>query len=159
MVVNAAGPRTRDLAMVFQDYELHPQLDVFDNLAFSSTLRRGFDKAALADRVREVAEFLAIADLLESKPADLDDAQRQRVALGRSLVRDAAAYLFDAPFSAQSDRVRTHVRSVTTQWQAENDRTSIFTTSDVAEALSTRRPGRGDAPGIRPPGRHAARAV
>ncbi|MCW2799797.1 MAG: transporter [Aeromicrobium sp.] len=135
-VVNAAGPRARDLAMVFQDYELHPQLDVFDNLAFSSTLRRGFDKAALADRVREVAEFLAIADLLESRPSELDDAQRQRVALGRSLVRDAAAYLFDAPFSAQATRVRTHVRSVTTQWQAENDRTSIFTTSDVAEALS-----------------------
>lgn len=135
-VVNAAGPRVRDLAMVFQDYELHPQLDVFDNLAFSATLRRGFDKAEVADRVREVAEFLAIADLLESRPIDLDDAQRQRVALGRSLVRDAAAYLFDAPFSAQAPRVRTHVRSVTTQWQDENDRTSIFTTSDVAEALT-----------------------
>jgi multiple sugar transport system ATP-binding protein len=136
VVVNSAGPRNRDLALVFQDYELHPQLDVFDNLAFAATLRRGFDKAAVADRVREVAEFLAIADLLESKPADLDDAQRQRVALGRSLVRDAAAYLFDAPFAAQAARGRTHVRSVTAQWQSENDRTSIFTTSDVAEALT-----------------------
>jgi multiple sugar transport system ATP-binding protein len=136
VVVNSAGPRARDLAMVFQDYELHPQLDVFDNLAFAATLRRVSDKVALANRVDEVAEFLAIADLLESKPSDLDDAQRQRVALGRALVRDAAAYLFDAPFSAQATRVRTHVRSVTTQWQAENDRTSIFTTSDVAEALS-----------------------
>lgn len=135
-VVNSAGPRTRDLAMVFQDYELHPQLDVFDNLAFAATLRRGFDKVELSDRVQEVAEFLAIADLLESRPSELDDAQCQRVALGRSLVRDAAAYLFDAPFSAQAARVRTHVRSVTTQWQAENGRTSIFTTPDVAEALT-----------------------
>jgi multiple sugar transport system ATP-binding protein len=135
-VVTNASPRSRDLAMVFQDYELHPQLDVFDNLAFSATLRRGFDKAALAGRVREVAEFLAVADLLESRVSDLDDAQRQRVALGRSLVRDAAGYLFDAPFAAQAARIRTHVRSVTTQWQAENERTSIFTTSDISEALS-----------------------
>jgi multiple sugar transport system ATP-binding protein len=135
-VVNSADPRARDLAMVFQDYELHPQLDVFDNLAFSATLRRGFDKAALADRVREVAESLAIAGMLESRPSDLDDSQRQRVALGRSLVRDAAAYLFDEAFSAQSARSSTQVRSVTSQWQQQNDRTSIFTTSDVSEALS-----------------------
>ncbi len=134
--VNAANPRSRDLAMVFQDYELHPQLDVFDNLAFSATLRRGFDKVEIAERVHDIAELLAISDLLESKPSDLDDAQRQRVALGRSLVRDATAYLFDEPFSAQTPRIRTHVRSVVTQWQVENDRTSIFTTSDVAEALS-----------------------
>ncbi|AWB93094.1 ABC transporter ATP-binding protein [Aeromicrobium chenweiae] len=135
-VVNAVGPRGRDLAMVFQDYALHPHLDVFDNLAFSSTLRRGFDKDELSDRIHEVAELLALGDLLDLKPADLDDAQRQRVALGRSLVRDAQAYLFDSPFSAQSERVRTHVRSVTTQWQQERGRTSIFTTSSVEEALS-----------------------
>lgn len=136
-VVNAAGPRDRDVAMVFQDFALHPQLDVFDNLAFSSTLRKGYDKVELTDRIHEVAELLALTDVLDAKPAELDDAQRQRVALGRTLVRDANAYLFDAPFSAQSERVRTHVRSVTTQWQAERKRTSIFTTSSVEEALST----------------------
>ncbi|NRQ51434.1 ABC transporter ATP-binding protein [Aeromicrobium stalagmiti] len=135
--VTTVDPRGRDLAMVFQDFALHPHLDVFDNLAFSSTLRRGYDKVALSDRIEEVAELLALSDLLDAKPADLDDAQRQRVALGRSLVRDANAYLFDSPFSSQSERVRTHVRSVTTQWQQENDRTSIFTTNNVEEALST----------------------
>lgn len=136
-VVNAAGPRERDVAMVFQDYALHPHLDVFDNLAFSSTLRRGYDKLELTDRIHEVAELLALTELLDHRPSELDDAQRQRVALGRTLVRDAAAYLFDAPFSAQAERVRGHVRSVTTQWQAERGRTSIFTTSSVEEALST----------------------
>jgi len=136
MVANGLAPRARDIAMVFQDYALHPHLDVFDNLAFSATLRRGFDKAALAERVRDVAGFLALADLLDVKPAALDNAQSQRVALGRSLVRDASVYLFDEPFAAQSPRVRTHVRSVTAQWQSESDRTSIFTTSDVAEALT-----------------------
>ncbi len=137
VVVNSAGPRRRDLAMVFQDFALHPHLDVFDNLAFAATLRRGYDRKELSERINEVAEFLALGELLDLKPADLDDAQRQRVALGRSLVRDAKAYLLDAPFSQQSERVRTQVRSVTSQWQQENRRTSIFTTSDVAEALST----------------------
>lgn len=136
-VVNAHGPRERDVAMVFQDFALHPHLDVFDNLAFSSILRKGYDKAELSRRVHEVAELLALTDVLDFKPSELDDAQRQRVALGRTLVREARAYLFDEPFSAQSERVRTHVRSVTAQWQADRGRTSIFTTSSVEEALST----------------------
>lgn len=136
VVVNGVGPRGRDLAMVFQDFALHPHLDVFDNLAFSSTLRRGYDKADLSERIEDVADLLALTDLLDLKPADLDAPQRQRVALGRSLVRDARAYLLDSPFSAQSDRVRTHVRSVTAQWQQETSRTSIITTSSVEEALS-----------------------
>ncbi|MEO6605773.1 MAG: ATP-binding cassette domain-containing protein, partial [Aeromicrobium sp.] len=76
-----SNPRTRDLAMVFQDYALHPQLDAFDNLAFSSTLRREkstsrfrrgrLDKIAITERVNSVSEFLALTDLLELKPADL----------------------------------------------------------------------------------------
>lgn len=144
--VTKANPRARDLAMVFQDYALHPQLDAFDNLAFSSTLRREkakkkfrrgtLDKVAISDRVNSVSEFLALTDLLDLKPAELDEAQRQRVALGRALVRDAAAHLFDDPFSKQAPRVRPHVRSVTSQWQTEAGRTSIFTTSDIAEALT-----------------------
>ncbi|KAA1400282.1 ABC transporter ATP-binding protein [Aeromicrobium ginsengisoli] len=137
VVVNTADPRRRDLAMVFQDYALHPHLDVFDNLAFAATLRRGYNRGELSERIHEVAELLALGELLDLKPVELDDAQRQRVALGRSLVRDARAYLLDAPFSQQSERVRTQVRSVTSQWQQENQRTSIFTTNDVAEALST----------------------
>jgi multiple sugar transport system ATP-binding protein len=135
-VANTMDPRRRDLAMVFQDFALHPHLDVFDNLAFSATLRRGYDREELSARVHEVADLLALGELLDLKPAELDDAQRQRVALGRSVVRDANAYLFDAPFSQQSERVRTHVRSVTAQWQQEHQRTSIFTTSNVEEALS-----------------------
>ncbi|MCL3817917.1 ABC transporter ATP-binding protein [Aeromicrobium wangtongii] len=137
IVVNAVDPRGRDIAMVFQDFALHPHLDVFDNLAFSSVLRKGYDKDELSDRINEVADLLALTDLLDLRPAELDEPQRQRVALGRALVREAHAYLFDAPFAAQPERVRTHVRSVTTQWQQEAGRTSIFTTSSVEEALSS----------------------
>lgn len=135
-VVNAVKPRQRDLAMVFSDFALHPHLDVYDNLAFAARLRRTSDPDEIDDRVEEVAELLALTHVLELKPADLDDSQRQRVAIGRSLVRDALGYLFDEPFTAQDQRVRTHVRSVTTEWQAARNRTSIFTTSDAHEALT-----------------------
>ena len=136
IVVNAVGPRDRDLALVLQDYVLHPHLDVHDNLAFATRLRRGHDKVALAERIDEVAAFLALDSLLDVKPAELEPAQRQRVAIGRALVRDALGYLFDDPFSAQADRVRTHVRSVTLQWQRDEGRTSLFTTSRPDEALT-----------------------
>jgi multiple sugar transport system ATP-binding protein len=135
-VVNAVKPRQRDLALVFSDFALHPHLDVYDNLAFAARLRRDRDADDIDDRVEEVAELLALAHVLEVKPSELDDSQRQRVAIGRSLVRDALGYLFDEPFTAQDDRVRSHVRSVTTQWQTDRQRTSIFTTSDAHEALT-----------------------
>jgi len=135
--VTNESPRKRDLSMMFEDFALHPQRDVYDNLAFAATLRRGYDKAALAERVADVAELLALDHDLGLRPADLDDQRRQRVAAGRALVRDAEAYLLDDPFAAQSARVRPHVRSVVLQWQRENARTTLLTTSDIDEALAS----------------------
>ncbi len=135
-LVNLVDPRDRDVAMVFQDFEIYPHLDVFDNIAFSSTLRKGFDKTALADRVQDVAEFLGLGDRLDVKPKDLTESERQRVALGRVLVRDASLYLFDDALSTLDDRLRGQIRSLVAQWQREQARTSVFVTNDVAEALS-----------------------
>ncbi len=135
-VVNAVSSRQRDLSMVFADYALHPHLDVYDNLAFAARLRRGRDDDAIDDRVEEVAAFLALDRVIEDKPSELDESKKQRVAIGRALVRDAKGYLFDEAFSAQNERVRAHVRSVTTEWQNDRLRTSIFTTSDPHEALT-----------------------
>jgi len=136
-VVTNDSPRKRDLSMIFEDYALHPNRDVYDNLAFSATLRRGYDKATLAERVEDIADLLGLHNDLDLHPADLDAQTRQRVAAGRAMVRDAAAYLFDEPFGAQSARVRPHVRSVVLQWQRENARTTLLTTSDVDEALAS----------------------
>lgn len=135
-LVNAVDTRDRDIAMVFQDYEIYPHLDVFDNIAFASKLRKGFDKAELAQRVNDVAGFLGLSDHLDLKPRDLSDSERQRVALGRVLVRDALAYLFDDALSTLDDRTRSQIRSMVSQWQRERGRTSIYVTTDIAEALS-----------------------
>ena len=135
-VANRLSARDRNLAMVFSDYLLHPHLDTYDNLAFSALLRRYQPEDEVDALVEEVADVLALTAILDERPSKLDDAQRQRTALGRALVREADGYLFDDPFSAQDPRVRSHVRSVTAQWQRDLGRTSIFTTRTPEEALT-----------------------
>lgn len=136
VVVTSLDARGRSIALVFQDFALHPHLDVHDNLAFAARLRKKVDKLALAERIDDVADLLALTAQLDAKPSDLTDAQRQRIAVGKALVRGADVQLFDEAFAAQPDRVRPHVRSVTTQWLGDAGTTSVFTTSDVPEALT-----------------------
>lgn len=135
-VVNAVDARGRDLAMVFDDHVLHPNLDVLENLAFGASLRRTSDPEGLAQDITDAASLLALTDHLDTEPEALSPAQAQRVAIGRVLVRESHAYLFDDAFTAQSERIRPHVRSVVSQWQTERGRTTIFTTSSIGEALS-----------------------
>jgi multiple sugar transport system ATP-binding protein len=135
-VANRMSPRDRNLSMVFSDYLLHPHLDAYDNMAFAALLRREQADDEVDALVEEVADLLALATVLDERPSALDEAQRQRTALGRSLVREASGYLFDDAFSVQEPRIRGHVRSVTVQWQTDLGRTSIFTTRQPEEAAT-----------------------
>ena len=136
VVANRMSPRDRNLSMVFSDYLLHPHLDAYDNMAFAALLRREQPEDEVDALVEEVADLLALATVLDERPSALDEAQRQRTALGRSLVREASGYLFDDAFSVQEPRIRGHVRSVTVQWQTDLGRTSIFTTRQPEEAAT-----------------------
>ena len=86
-VVNNVAPQRRDVAMVFQEYALYPQMNVFDNIAFGLRLRK-LPRAEVRARVEEMAQTLGMEDLLARKPRALSGGQRQRVAMGRALVRD-----------------------------------------------------------------------
>lgn len=136
VVASRLSPRDRNLSMVFADYLLHPHLDTYDNIAFAALLRNDQAPDDVDALVEEVADLLALTPLLDERPGVLDPAQRQRTAIGRSLVREADAYLFDEAFSAQEPRIRGHVRSVTAQWQADLQRTSIYATSHPEEAAT-----------------------
>ena len=134
-VVNRVAPRERDIAMVFQDYALYPQMTVLDNLAFGLR-RRKVPRERIEERVREAAELLDIGRLLERKPGQLSGGQAQRVALGRALVREPQAFLMDEPLSNLDAKLRTQTRGEIKRVQQEVGTTTVYVTHDQVEAMT-----------------------
>ncbi|TLY62279.1 MAG: sn-glycerol-3-phosphate ABC transporter ATP-binding protein UgpC [Gammaproteobacteria bacterium] len=134
-IVNDVAPKDRDVAMVFQSYALYPHMTVAENLGFSLKLR-GHSREALARRVRESAEVLGLAGLLERLPRELSGGQRQRVALGRALVRDPAVFLLDEPLSNLDAKLRAGVRTEIARLHRRLGATMIYVTHDQIEAMT-----------------------
>jgi ABC-type sugar transport system ATPase subunit len=134
-VVNAVSPRDRDVAMVFQDYALYPQMKVYDNLAFGLR-RRGLAKPEVDERVRRAAATLELDALLERRPRELSGGQQQRVALGRALVRDPQVFLMDEPLSNLDAKLRVQTRGEIKRLQQEVATTTVYVTHDQVEALT-----------------------
>jgi multiple sugar transport system ATP-binding protein len=133
--VSEVPPHRRDVAMVFQSYALYPHKSVYENIAFGLRMRR-FPAAEIDRRVRDAAERLAIANLLERRPGQLSGGQRQRVALGRALVRQPAAFLMDEPLSNLDAALRISMRAEIKQLHETMRTTFVYVTHDQAEALT-----------------------
>ena len=133
--VNDVASRDRDIAMVFQSYALYPHMSVFDNMAFSLSLRKT-PKAEIARRVRGAAKILGIDELLHRKPRQLSGGQRQRVALGRAIVREPAIFLFDEPLSNLDAKLRVQTRSEITKLHQRLETTFVYVTHDQVEAMT-----------------------
>src|SRR4051794_677773 len=133
--VNRVAPRERDIAMVFQDYALYPQMTVFDNLAFGLR-RRKVDGAEIKRRVSEAAALLDMTPLLERRPGQLSGGQAQRVALGRALVRDPQVFLMDEPLSNLDAKLRAQTRGEIRRLQQEVRTTTVYVTHDQVEAMT-----------------------
>src|SRR3954471_6752115 len=88
--VNDVPAKSRDIAMVFQNYALYPHMSVYDNMSFSLRLRRE-SKEMIDRKLREAAEILNLSTYLERSPRQLSGGQRQRVAMGRAIVRQPEA--------------------------------------------------------------------
>jgi ABC-type sugar transport system ATPase subunit len=134
-VVNRVAPRERDIAMVFQDYALYPQMTVFDNLAFGLR-RRKVPAEEIRRRVDEAAGLLDIGGLLDRRPGQLSGGQAQRVALGRALVREPQVFLMDEPLSNLDAKLRTQTRGEIRRLQQEVRTTTVYVTHDQVEAMT-----------------------
>ncbi len=134
-VVNALEARERNLAMVFQDYALYPNMTVEANIGFGLKMN-GVPADLRAARVREVAKLLQIEPYLERKPRALSGGQRQRVAMGRALARKAQLFLFDEPLSNLDAKLRMEVRTQIKLLHRDLGMTSIFVTHDQTEAMT-----------------------
>ncbi|HEV3025438.1 MAG TPA: ATP-binding cassette domain-containing protein, partial [Pirellulales bacterium] len=162
-VVNDLAPRRRNIAMVFQGYALYPHLTVHGNLAFGLELRCAADwfgrlrqrvwpvakdrvgkrrgaeaveRGQVDERVRQAAAALGIEPLLDRRPAELSGGQRQRVALGRAIVHEPAAFLFDEPLSNLDAQLRVEMRRELKQLHRRLATTMIYVTHDQVEALA-----------------------
>ena len=134
-LVNHLPPRSRDIAMVFQNYALYPYMKVFDNIAFG--LRsRNTPKNEIEPRVKRAAQMLAIDHLLGRFPRELSGGQLQRVAIGRAVVRSARLYLFDEPLSNLDAQLRDEMRGEIKRLHRELGKTMIYVTHDQVEAMT-----------------------
>jgi multiple sugar transport system ATP-binding protein len=133
--VTELAPRSRDIAMVFQNYALYPNMRVWDNLAFALKLRRT-PKPALRKQVDDVAGVLGLRDLVDRKPGALSGGQRQRVAMGRAMVREPQAYLMDEPLSNLDAKLRVGMRAELARLHERLGVTTIYVTHDQVEAMT-----------------------
>jgi len=134
-LVNDVHPRDRDIAMVFQNYALYPQMTVYENMSFALRMRK-IPKKEIDEIVCRSAELLRIEKLLDRKPGQLSGGQRQRVALGRCIVRDPKVFLFDEPLSNLDAKLRIAMRAELLELHQRLKTTVVYVTHDQLEAMT-----------------------
>jgi multiple sugar transport system ATP-binding protein len=124
----------RDIAMVFQMFALYPHLNVRRNISYP-LVSQGVPKAQVHAKVAEVARILGIEDILDKPVGGLSGGDRQRVALGRAIVRNPKAFMMDEPLGALDAEFREHM---SLELRALHDRmkaTTVYVTHDQLEAM------------------------
>jgi multiple sugar transport system ATP-binding protein len=133
--VSGVRPRNRDVAMVFQNYALYPNLNVAQNMGFALR-QQGVAKAERNQQVREVARLLDLEPYLDRKPRNLSGGQRQRVAMGRAIVRHPQVFLMDEPLSNLDAKLRVQTRTELVELQHRLAVTTVYVTHDQVEAMT-----------------------
>ena len=133
--ITASPAKDRDMAMVFQNYALYGHMTIYENMAFSLTLRKE-DPNVIHRKVLAAAQILGLTDQLNKKPKQLSGGQRQRVAMGRAIVRNPKVFLFDEPLSNLDAKLRGATRREILLLHKRLNATMIYVTHDQTEALT-----------------------
>ncbi|WP_273320442.1 ABC transporter ATP-binding protein [Vallitalea guaymasensis] len=136
-IVNLIEPAKRNVSMVFENYALYPHISVYDNIA--SPMRSPLykkDEEFIKKEVYRVASMMKIDHLMDRLPSQLSNGQRQRVALGRCLVREPNVFLMDEPLAHLDAKLRHFMRAELKEMQSSFNTTTIYVTHDYLEALS-----------------------
>jgi multiple sugar transport system ATP-binding protein len=133
--VNGLTPAQRNVAMVFQFYALYPTLSVRENLAYPLHAD-GLSAAEIAKRVRAVSARLHLDPVLDLRPAQLSEGEKQRVAVGRAIGRDPSCFLFDEPLSRLDVQLRERMRGQVKEVLAGLNKATVIVTHDQLEALT-----------------------
>lgn len=134
--VTALPPEKRNIAQVFQFPVLYDTMSVFNNLAFPLR-NRGISETQVRERVLEIAEILELTSFLQKRAAGLPADAKQKISLGRGLVRsDVAAILFDEPLTVIDPQLKWHLRRKLKEIHEKLNLTFIYVTHDQVEALT-----------------------
>ena len=133
--VTRLAARDRDVAMVFQFYALYPTLSVADNIAFPLHAE-GLDPAEIRQRVRRTLDILHLSEVSGRIPGHLSEGEKQRVAVGRAIVRDPQCFLFDEPLSRLDVHLRETMRSQIKAVLVDLSKATMIVTHDQLEALT-----------------------
>jgi glycerol transport system ATP-binding protein len=126
----------RQIAQVFQFPVVYDTMSVFDNLAFPLR-NRGVSDAEIKPRVRQIAEMLDLMDSLHTRAAGLTADGKQKISLGRGLVRsDVNVIMFDEPLTVIDPHLKWQLRSKLKQLHQQVGTTMIYVTHDQTEALT-----------------------
>ena len=134
--VTQLSPQERNIAQVFQFPVVYETLNVYDNLAFPLR-NRGVDKSKVEERVSEIAEVLELEDVLKKNAASLGAAEKQRISMGRGIVRfDTTAMLFDEPLTVIDPHQKWLLRRKLKELHRRLGLTMVYVTHDQHEALT-----------------------
>ncbi len=134
-LINDVPPKDRDIAMVFQNYALYPHMNVYENMSFALRLKK-IPRKEIEQRVEEASKILGIFNLLDRKPAALSGGEKQRVAVGRAIVRKPKVFLFDEPLSNLDAKLRMEMRAELVKLHNALQTTMIYVTHDQVEAMT-----------------------
>jgi multiple sugar transport system ATP-binding protein len=124
----------RDIAFVFQMFALYPHMNVGKNISYP-LISQGMPRAQVRKKVAEVAEILGITDILSRPVGGLSGGDRQRVALGRAIVRDPKAFFMDEPLGALDAEFRERMSEELRALHDRMNATTVYVTHDQLEAM------------------------
>lgn len=129
------NPADRDIAFVFQLYALYPHMTVEKNITFPLEAEKA-SKEVIQQRLKHVVDLLHIKHLLAQKPGSLSGGDKQRVALGRALVRKPSVFLMDEPLGALDADFRESMRAEIKKLHIAEEATTVYVTHDQVEAMA-----------------------
>lgn len=124
----------RDIAFVFQMFALYPHMNVRKNISYP-LVSQGMRRADIRNKVSEVASILGIEEILDRPVSGLSGGDRQRVALGRAIVRDPKCFLMDEPLGALDAEFREHMAGELRSLHDRMGATTVYVTHDQREAM------------------------
>lgn len=128
-------PSERGMGLVFQNYALFPNMNVWNNVAYALKAKH-LPKDEIKQRVDAVLETVGLSEFANKKPGKMSGGQQQRVAIARTLALNPDIILFDEPMAALDADIRMALRKEIKELQKKLNKTMIYVTHDQEEAFS-----------------------